>query len=285
MRINTNVSSLVATEKATNNSAQIYSSLEKLSTGQLVGKASDNASGLAIADKLRTQASSLRQSVSNGNSAVNLLQIGDKWMEEQSRILDVIKVRLVQASTETTSDLGREAIRKDITKMLTQLDLIAVQINFNGQKLLSDDSATGAGIVHTFQIGENANNTISTNAIQANTNGLPPGGINMSSLKAVGANSLSQSVASFYLAVTDDAVGQLSVYRADMGSTQNQVASAIRNLITQGINITAAESIIRDVDYAKESANFSKLNIVSQASSYAMSQAYASQQNVVNLLQ
>ncbi|MGB1227535.1 MAG: flagellin, partial [Poseidonibacter sp.] len=109
MIINTNVSSLTAQEAATNTNKTLSSSLEKLSTGLKINKASDDASGLAIADKLRTQATSIDQGVANGNSAVTLLQIADKSMAEQSNILDTVKAKLIQANTDTTSDDGRES--------------------------------------------------------------------------------------------------------------------------------------------------------------------------------
>ena len=114
MRINTNISSLAARVASTQTNKNLASSLEKLSTGLRINKASDDASGMAIADKLRTQASSLAQSISNANSASALIQIADKAMAEQSNILDIVKTKLIQAATETTSAEGREAIRKKV---------------------------------------------------------------------------------------------------------------------------------------------------------------------------
>src|SRR5574344_2057835 len=147
MRINTNVSSLTAQEAAQNTTKSITSSLEKLSTGLKINKASDDASGLAIADKLRTQATSINQGIANGNSAVALLQIADKSMGEQSNILDTVKAKLIQANTDTTSADGRDAIRKDINKLLKQLDNIASQTNYNGTSILQ----SGAGIATAAQ--------------------------------------------------------------------------------------------------------------------------------------
>src|SRR5574344_566373 len=172
MRINTNVSSLTAQEAAVNTNKNISSSLEKLSSGLKINKASDDASGLAIADKLRTQVTSINQGVSNGNSAVALLQIADKSMAEQSKILDTVKAKLIQANTDTTSDDGREAIRKDITKLLTQLDNIAVQTNYNGTTLLQvSRSSKAAKSALSFQVGENSGDLISTSTVQSNTSG------------------------------------------------------------------------------------------------------------------
>src|SRR5574344_2380046 len=142
MKINTNVSSLTAQEAATNTNRSISSSLEKLTTGLKINKASDDASGLAIADKLRTQVTSINQGVANGNSAVALLQIADKSMAEQSTILDTVKAKLIQANTDTTSTAGRTAIAKDITKLLQQLNNIGEQTNYNGTTLLQAKRTT-----------------------------------------------------------------------------------------------------------------------------------------------
>jgi flagellin len=282
MRINTNISSLTAQESAANTNSNIASSLEKLSSGLRINKASDDASGLAIADKLRTQATSINQGVDNGSSAVTLLQIADKSMAEQSNILDIVKAKLIQANTDTTSSAGREAIAKDIGKLLEQLNNIGEQTNYNGRQLISGTDGTSGASVHTFQVGEKATDTISTAAITANTTGLSLGTLS----SAVGsAATFSKGDASAAQTAVNDAITSLNAFRADIGSTQNQVESAVRNLMTQATNVQAAESIIRDVDYAEESANFNKQNIISQAGSYAISQANSSQQNVSRLLQ
>ena len=281
MKINTNVSSLTAQEAATNTNNSIKNSLEKLSTGLKINKASDDASGLAIADKLRTQVTSINQGVSNGNSAIALLQIADKSMAEQSKILDTVKSKLIQANTATTSSDGRESIRKDITKLLTQLDNIAVQTNYNGTSLLqASRTDTAAKTALSFQVGENSGDLISTSTVRSNTSGYALG-----TLKALTTGGLTKALASSNQALVDTAITTLNGYRGDIGSTQNQVESAVRNLMTQATNIKNAESVIRDVDYAEESANFNKLNIISQAGSYAISQSNAVSQNVLRLLQ
>ena len=282
MKINTNVSSLTAQEAATNTNRSISSSLEKLSTGLKINKASDDASGLAIADKLRTQVTSINQGVANGNSAIALLQIADKSMAEQSKILDTVKSKLIQANTATTSSDGRESIRKDITKLLEQLDNIAQQTNYNGTYLLQQNATTNtASTAHEFQVGEKTSDMITMSAVQANTTGLTL--TDLTGLTTSGA--LTTTKAQDGQGLVDDAITTLNGYRGDIGSTQNQVESAVRNLMTQATNIKAAESVIRDVDYAEESANFNKLNIISQAGSYAISQSNATQQNVLRLLQ
>jgi len=340
MRIMTNVSSLTAQEANKNTNFNITSSLEKLSSGFRINKASDDASGLAIADKLRTQANGMNQAVSNGNSAVTLTQIADKAMAEQSNILDVIKQKLIQAGTATTSAAGIEAIGKDILKLMDQIDNIASQTTYNGLELLqngttsalastaasaadglvsamktlratesqassttqmavvatqatlvntSDVAAYNSAAALTFQMGTTEDDTIKTEqGVLSNIQGLD----GMASAKIAvaqfnGANSAGnmQSTARGLLENVDKALTELNGWRADFGSTQNQLESSIRNLMTQVTNTKAAESVIRDVDYAQESANFNKQNIVAQAGTYAISQANASQQNVLRLLQ
>ncbi|AXH10869.1 flagellin [Malaciobacter halophilus] len=285
MRINTNVASLQAQESASLTNKNLTNSLEKLSSGLRINKASDDASGLAIADKLRTQASSIGQSISNGNSAVSLTQIADKAMAEQSNILDIVKTKLIQASTDTTSQEGREAIGKDIDKLLSQLNNIASQTNYNGTNLLQGSAASAAATQLTFQMGETSADTIQTTAgVKANTSGLSLAGVQTAAAAGDSAN-FSAGNARSALATVDSALNTLNGWRADFGSTQNQLESAIRNQMTQKTNILNAESVIRDVDYAQESANFNKQNIIAQAGTYAMSQANAIQQNVTRLLQ
>jgi flagellin len=296
MRINTNVSSLTAQEAASNTNKTLSNSLEKLSTGLKINKASDDASGLAIADKLRTQATSINQGVANGNSAVSLLQIADKSMAEQSNILDTIKAKLIQANTDTTSQDGRTAIAKDVDKLLEQLNNIAEQTNYNGTSLLQKSSTTlaAAGSGLSFQIGESKADTITAKTVQANTTGFSlttlvtkaKSGSGVAAGASAGvAGAFSKTMAAAFQTSVDTAITKLNGFRGDIGSTQNQVESAVRNLMTQATNVKAAESIIRDVDYAQESANFNKQNIISQAGSYAISQANAVQQNVLRLLQ
>ena len=317
MRINTNISSLGAQEAAKNTNNSIANSLEKLSTGLKINKASDDASGLAIADKLRTQVTSINQGISNGNSAVALLQIADKSMAEQSKILDTVKSKLIQANTDTTSDDGRTAIAKDVAKLLQQLNNIAEQTNYNGTTLLQGGRTTAGQITSlgasgignktntglSFQIGESNQDLIKTKEIRSNVKGLgldTLGGLVSKGSTAAAATAAfgvlamgAKSAAGFFTKehasagqiAVNDAITKLNGYRGDIGSTQNQVESAVRNLMTQSTNIKAAESVIRDIDYAEESANFNKLNIISQAGSYAISQSNATQQNVLRLLQ
>ena len=280
MRLYTNVAGLIAYESYSNNSKLLSESLRRLSTGLRINSASDDPSGLAIADKLRTQASSVQQSIENANSAIAMTQIADKAMAEQSNIIDIVKTKLIQASTDTTTDAGREAIRKDISKLLGQLDNIASQTNYNGNYLLQNNhSNTDISSDKVFQIGEKAANTIELKGVQSNTIGL-----GLDTLKNLGANTLDITVARDWLDDIDNSLTTLNTFRSEFGSTQNQLESSVRYMITLKTNLKASESVIRDVDYAKEAAEFSRLNILVQAGMFAMAQANKMQENILRYL-
>jgi flagellin len=352
MRINTNVNAMNAQAHLNNTNKVLGSSLEKLSSGLRINKAADDASGMAIADKLRTQASSLNQSIRNANDGIALVQIADMAMSEQSNILDTIKTKLIQAKNGTTSGEGIVAIGRDIQKLLTNLNDIASNTNYNGNTLLqagNADKDKHANFI--FQVGELGNQTIevkSANMIAANTgsaggslglakgqlnsmvnstgasvaydsatgsvtfstvtaasavaldasatgfetNALIGGGSAIASLTAAGAGKAANAVKaeldkylSGKMRSVDVALNDLNKMRSEFGATQNQLESSVRNLSVTEVNLKNAESGIRDVDYAKESANFNKNNIIAQAGTYAMSQANAMQQNVQRLLQ
>jgi flagellin len=204
-------------------------------------------------------------------------------MAEQSNILDIVKTKLIQAKTATTSADGRTAILKDIQKLLSQLDNIAGQTNYNGITLLqaSTTSTTTGSAPLTFQVGELTGNTISSASAVSNTTVYALSGVQT----YTDSTTFTAAKAGSLMIVIDNALTSLNTTRSDFGSTQNQLESATRNMMTTQTNIKAAESVIRDVDYAAESANFNKQNIIAQAGTYAMSQANAIQQNVLRLLQ
>ncbi len=136
-RINTNVSALTTHNNAVLNNRSLNGSLEKLSSGLRINKAADDASGMVIANSLRSQANSLGQAVANANDAIGLIQTADKAMDEQIKILDTIKTKSIQAASDGQTDQSREAIQNDVNRLIEQLDNIAKTTSFNGQVLLS----------------------------------------------------------------------------------------------------------------------------------------------------
>lgn len=280
MTLFTNTAALIAYENYSYNNRLLSRSLLRLSTGLRINSASDDPSGLAIADKLRTQASSISQSIENANSAIALTQIADKAISEQSNIIDTVKTKLIQASSDTTSDDGREAIRKDIVKLLQQLDNIASQTNYNGNTLLQNNqNDTSNSSIKDFFIGEKSSDIIKLSSVQSNTVGL-----GLDTLKALTKDTLTPIFASDSFSVLDIALNKLNNFRSEFGSTQNQLESSVRYMLTMKTNLKASESVIRDVDYAKESANLSKYKLLAQAGMFAMVQANKIQELILRYL-
>jgi len=260
---------------------QTNSTLNRIATGIAINQASDDGSGLAIAMQLQAEGNSLGQAVENTNSGIAMMQISDNAINEQSNILNSVQEKLIQASTATTSADGRDALFKDIQKLMDQFDNIASQTNYNGTSLLqqaSDDTNTSDAL--SFQAGTAEGDTINSNGIQANSEG-----VGLNALVNETSGNFTADVARGYLSDVEDALTQLNEFRAEIGSTTNQLESATRNLMTQETQTEMAKSIILDTDFAKESANFSSQNVISQAGAYSMAQANATQANVLRLLQ
>ena len=157
MRIVTNVAALQGVVANTNNSSNLQKSLERLSTGLKINAAKDNASGMAIANQLKTQASSLGAAIDNGNQANSVLLTADKAIEEQSNILDQIKQKAITAAQDGQSTKTRNMLQADIIRLMEELDNIANTTSFNGKNLLS-----GGFSNQEFQIGDRSNITVKT---------------------------------------------------------------------------------------------------------------------------
>jgi len=287
--LNTNISSMNANAALTNVGNSLYSSIEKLSTGLRINKAADDPSGLAIADKLRTQVSSTKQSLHNANLSISLLQIADKAMAEQSNILDIVKQRLVQGATSSTSDEGREIISSAIGALLNQFDEIAVQTRFQDKFLLQkNETDTDKTDKIIFVLGEFDYNTAEArDGIQANTQGLAKDGtLTLATLKSssLSANGISFDDMKGYIDVLDIALDGLNTFRSDYGAVQQQVESTAKNLLSQQTSMSNAESAIRDVDYAKESASLKQAIIMHEAGSFALTQANLAKDYILKML-
>lgn len=254
--------------------------LNRIATGLSINSASDNASGLAIAQNLQVQSSGISQAIDNVNSGLATLQISDGAVAEQSNILDQVKEKLLQASTDTTSQDGREALLNDIKKLLQNFDNIASSTNYNDQTLLQNTAEDqSASQTLQFQAGENAEDIVETGAIQSNTLG-----VGLTDLLNQDVETFSSEDARGFQEAVDNAISTVNDFRAEIGSTQNQLQSASSNLLTQFTQTSAASSIIQDIDFAKESSNFSKQNILAQIGAYGAAQSNNINQSIVSRL-
>jgi flagellin len=277
-RINTNIGAMNAHRNSVMNNVGLDKSLNSLSSGLRINKAADDSAGLAIADKLSAQSQGLGQAISNANDAIGLIQTADGALEEYTNILKRVRVLATQAANDTQDTTSRGHIQKEVTALLAEADDIAGTTKFNGVKLLSGTGGSSTNGNFTFHVGAYSGET-QTVAIGTNTVAVIAGTA-ASNIKVD-----SRSNAEITITTMDTALDNLNSKRATLGAAQNKLESTVRNISVTQVNVTAAESQIRDVDFAAESANFAKHNILAQSGSYAMSQANAVQQNVLRLLQ
>lgn len=254
-------------------------SLNRIATGLELNQASDDASGISIATSLLAQSNGYGQAIENANSAIAATQIASSATNEQSNILDNIKEKLLQASTDTTSQEGRDAILKDIQKQLEQFDKIASGTNYNGQTLLQKSSTdSSVSDVQQYQSGLKGEQIIETSGIQSNTQGL-----GLTALANQDATTFTSSDAKSFLENVDKAISGLNNVRSEFGAVQNQLESSSRNLLSQQTSTLNAASLF-DTNYAKESSNFSKQNILAQIGSFGQAQANNLNQQIVSRL-
>ncbi len=280
-RINTNIGAQAAWRNATMNNLQLDKSLNSLSSGLRINRAADDSAGLAIADKLSAQSQGLEQSIRNATDGIGLIQTADGALDEYTNILKRVRVLATQAANDTQDATSRKHIQKEVNALLEEADDIAETTKFNGVTLLDGQSggtATAHTGVFTFHIGAYAGDTqtvdIATNIVSVIV-GTAPSAILVDT----------RSKAENTISAMDTALDKLNGRRATLGAAQNKLESTIRNISATQVNVSAAESNIRDLDFAAESANLTKRNILAQSGSYAMSQANAVQQNVMRLLQ
>jgi len=276
MRINNNLSALNTHSRLTAATEAQGKSLQKLSSGLRINRAGDDAAGLAISEKMRGQIKGLNQASRNAQDAISMIQTAEGALNETHSVLQRMRELTVQAANDTNTTEDRVQIQLEITDLIDEIDWIVGVIQFNGQNLL--DGTGGSTGTFTFQIG--ANDTQSLDVTFANmdsSTGLSVDAIN------VGTAADSATI-SGYLTTLDTAIELVSNERSQLGAKQNRLEHTINNLGTASENLTAAESRIRDVDMAKEMMEFTKNNILTQASTSMLAQANQQPQAVLQLL-
>ncbi|MGB0455046.1 MAG: flagellin [Bacteriovoracaceae bacterium] len=273
-RINTNVVSLAAQRTLQSNSAQQSKSLEKLSSGSRIVRSADDAAGLAISEKLKSQIRSVGQAERNANDGISLVQTAEGGLNEVQSILTRLRELSIQSASDTVGDTERAFTDLEYQNLKQEIQRISEVTEFNGKKLLN-----GQGDKYDVQIGINNNDFEDRITYDAQfTN---------SSLDSLGIEEISvtnKEGAQNALAQIDAAVSTVAGQRAQIGAIQNRLNSTINNLQVYNENISAANSRIRDTDFASETANQTKLNILNQANTSVLAQANARQQNALSLI-
>lgn len=268
--INTNIGAMNAHRNSTFNNSKLDSTLNSLSSGLSINKAADNASGLAIANKLSAQSRGLGQAIRNANDAIGMVQTFDGTMQEQIKIGIKLKELSIKAANDTQDSNTRTLIKTEIDALWEESLNIHNEAKFNGIGLADN--------TFTYQVGAYTNDTVTVTFGNNDPN-------NTSGWAGVGAPPVStQAEAEASIDYYDTMIDTLNGFRADMGAVQNQLESSIKNMSVTQVNVSAAESNIRDADFAAESVKFAKENIIAQSGSYAMSQANTMQSSVMRLL-
>ncbi|KIQ77766.1 flagellin [Aeromonas jandaei] len=295
--INTNVSSLNAQRNMMNATKSLDTSYTRLASGLRINSAKDDAAGLQISNRLTSQINGLDQGNRNANDGISLAQTAEGAMDEVTGMLQRMRTLSQQSANGSNSAKDRDALQKEVDQLGAEINRISTSTTFAGTKLL--DGSFGG----TFQVGADANQTISFSLSQAD--GFSISGIaaaaNTSITTATGATVLlsaifvggsaggisisSQSNAQNVLAATDAMLAIVDGKRAELGAVQNRMDSTIRNQANISENVSAARSRIRDADFAIETANMTKQNILQQAASSILSQANQRPQSALQLLQ
>jgi len=282
LTINTNVTSLNAQRNLAKTQEGLTTSVQRLSTGLRINSAKDDAAGLAISEKLRTQVTGFTVATRNTNDGISLAQTAESSLVEVSNNLQRIRELAVQAKNGTNSTDDRTALNNEVTALKEEIARIGGSANFNGIKLL-DGTGGNAGAID-IQVGSDASEVITANLSSANIKGL--GGANITDANgAAGAgNVLSAANAGSLIGDVDDALKYVNSARASLGAIQNRFSSVINSLGNSMEAATASRSRVLDADFASETANLTKSQILQQAGVAQLSQANQLPQVVLSLL-
>jgi len=274
LRINTNTGSAFSSYQLQKGHRALSQSLERLSTGKRINKASDDAAGMMIANTLASQARGYGQAIRNSNDAIAITQVADGALGQASDIVQDIRVKALQAANASQSPESRLAIQADIDKSLQSIKDIAQNTTFNGQKLLS-----GSFTDKQFQVGATSGETITISL-----GSIDPGQITHDTLGSLGNIDLStQEGAQNAIQVADAALEYIDQQRSQVGSTANQLESSVNTLSSAMINTISAGSEIEDLDFAQEAMNLNRIKILGKTQAFAQAQANASAKNILDL--
>lgn len=263
LRINTNVASLAAQRSlgATNN--RMRSNLRKMSSGERITRAADDAAGLAISENLKAQIRGNRQAKRNANDAISMIQTAEGGLSEISNIIVRLRELAVQAASDTVGPDERKFSDIEYQQLKEEIDRISKSAEFNGIQLLD-----GSGGLLEFQIGIHNDPILDRLRYDATKNNATLVNLGLAG-EAVGTKESAQ----LSLKKLDDSLVQISGIRAELGATQNRLSSTIQNLAIGDENLSAANSRIRDVDIAMESADLARNSILMQAGTSVLTQA------------
>jgi flagellin len=270
LRINTNTQALNGHRQMLKNDMHLTKSLEKLSSGLKINRAADNAAGLIVSEKLRAQLGGLQQAMSNVEQGISLVQTAEGALDEMNSLLAKAKRLALSSMSDATADTAqKKANDTEYQNILSSLSRIVTQTQYAENKLLAGDYSAGKDV----QAGAFSGQTITITIA------------NLSGTIGLSGDLKSASAAKTALAAIETAITSITTIRGELGAIQaNALETTLNSLRTQFENLKAAESTIRDVDFAEESANFTKNTILVQSATAMLAQANQLPQNILKLL-
>ena len=279
--VNTNIASLTAQNNLSTNQTSLQTTLQRLSSGLRVNSAKDDAAGLAVAEAFTSQIRGNTQAVRNANDGISLGQTAESALASIAGNLQRVREIAVQAANGTISNTNRSQLQQEVDQLTQEVSRIVQTTTFNGTSLLSGASSL------TFQVGADGN---ATNQVSISTTNLATAGsaglfAYSASLSATGTvNVTTSGGASAALASLDSDISRVSSTRSTFGAVQNRFEAVIANLQSYVTNLSASRSRILDADFAAETANLTRSQILQQAGTAVLSQANALPQSALTLL-
>ena len=277
LTVRTNIASIRASNRLNSTQSNLTSSLEKISSGLRVNRAADDAAGLSVASRMDSDNTSLKQAIRNANDGISLVQTAEGGLNEVYNILVRMRELSVQASNETYNSTDRSQMNTEFGELALEIKRIASIANFNRQNILS------ATTTMTLQIGihNNSDNqlSIALSTIAATWGAL---GLDTDNIAASGITTMTRAASA--ITTIDSALQSVNTRRARIGAIQNRLENALNEATNYSENLAASASQILDVDYAEESSNMTRYQIMQQAGVAALGQAKAIPQSVVSLL-
>ena len=276
--INTNVSATLTQNAITKNERSMSAAMEQLATGKRINKAGDDAAGLAIASRMTAQINGVAQGARNGNDAISLLQTADGALVEVTNMLQRMRELAVQASSGTYSQTDRTALQVEFKALRDEINRVAYNTQWNGQDIL-DGTVAGSTSNVTFQVGANANQTVSATIKNFHTS--IAGSVTVSIKTSTVSNAASASTA---ITAVNSIITKVNTERATLGAVMNRLEYAVDNLLNVKANAEASRSRIEDTDYAAATTELARTQIIQQAATAMLAQANQIPQTVLALL-
>jgi len=295
--VNTNVNASIAQNALVRNERQMNTAMERLSTGQRINSASDDAAGLAISSRMTSQIRGLDVGIRNANDAISMISTADGALIEVSNMLQRMRELALQSANGTTTSADRDYLNQEYKSLIVEIERIAQNTQWNGGTILQG-SANGSSSTVKFQVGANGGQTVAVNfgdvsqsastifynfdasAGTAGTNAADAGWH-----ISAGTAAAAITTASAAMTTVDSAITVVNSQRATFGAAMNQLTYAVDNLSNVKVNAEAARSRVLDTDYAKETSELARTQIIQQAGTAMLAQANQLPQTVLSLLQ